>query len=195
MKTLRNRSVLVIDDDEGMLRALDRVLTGEGASVTRASWAGDAVDILTNRDQQFDLVITDLRMPFVTGLTVVYAVHKIYPSLPVIVLTAFGSPDVENECFRQGAAAFLEKPLNTAELLAAVQKVFTKPGHQRGITGTERSESDYSTEEKNAEQNRLNARQPTISRQRSDPEVEAGTANRRKEKVYEYQSQQYRPNK
>lgn len=125
MKRIRDKSVLIIDDDAGMLRALDKVLTGEGADVTGASWAGDAVDILTARKKSFDLVITDLRMPFVTGMTVVYAVHKIYPGLPVVVLTAFGGPDVKAECFRQGAAAFLEKPLNTAELLAAMEKVFS----------------------------------------------------------------------
>ncbi len=124
MKSLRNKSVLIIDDDAGMLCALDKVLTGEGADVACAAWAGDAVEILTERQKRFDLVITDLRMPFLTGITVVYAVHEVFPELPVIVLTAFGSPDVKAECFRQGAAAFLEKPLNTVQLLSAIESVF-----------------------------------------------------------------------
>lgn len=143
MKTLGDKSVLIIDDDAGMLRALDRVLAGEGAAVTAASWAGDAVEILASREKKFDLVITDLRMPFVTGLTVVYAVHKIYPRLPVVVLTAFGSPDVKAECFRQGAAAFLEKPLNTSELLAAVQKVFAAQNAVIDAAGTTQNLNDY----------------------------------------------------
>ena len=71
-----------------------------------------------------DLVITDLRMPFLNGITVVYAIHQIFPALPVIVLTAFGSPDVRAECLVQGASAFLEKPLDTIQLLAAVESVF-----------------------------------------------------------------------
>ena len=124
MKTLHNKSILIVDDDTRMLRALDKVLAGEGAVVTLAEWAGDALDFLSARRAQFDLVITDLRMPFVSGLTVVYAIHKIFPTLPIIVLTAFGSPDVKDECFRQGAAAFLEKPLNTPELLASIEKAF-----------------------------------------------------------------------
>ena len=129
MKKLHNKSVLIVDDDPGMLRALDKVLTGEGADVTCAAWAGDALDILTARQMRVDLVITDLRMPFVKGLTVVYAIHEIFPELPVIVLTAFGSSDVKEECLRQGAAAFLEKPLNTPQLLAAITEVFTaRPG-------------------------------------------------------------------
>jgi len=124
MKNIRDKSVLIVDDDARMLRALDKVLTNEGAVVTRAEWAGDAIDILKERREQIDLVITDLRMPFVSGLTAVFAIHKILPELPIIVLTAFGSPDVKAECLRQGAAAFLEKPLDTPQLLDVVERVF-----------------------------------------------------------------------
>ena len=122
MKKLHNKSILLIDDDAGMLRALDKVLSAEGAVVASAPWAGDAIEILTERQRRIDLVVTDLRMPFLTGLTVVYAIHEIFPELPVIVLTAFDSPDVKTECLRQGAVAFLEKPLNTGQLLDAVEE-------------------------------------------------------------------------
>ena len=54
-------------------------------------------------------------------MTAVYAIHKMLPELPIIVLTAFGSPDVKAECLRQGAAAFVEKPLDTPQLLTAVE--------------------------------------------------------------------------
>jgi len=121
MKRLEDKSILIVDDDSRMLRALEKVLTSEGAIVTSAAWAGDAMEILTGRRRQFDLVITDLRMPFVTGLTVVYSIKKIFPGLPIIILTAFGSPDVKAECLHQGVAAFLEKPLDTSQLLEAVE--------------------------------------------------------------------------
>jgi DNA-binding NtrC family response regulator len=124
MRKLRNKSVLIIDDDPGMLRALDKVLSGEGADVTCAAWAGDAIDILTERRKRVDLVVTDLRMPILTGLTVVYAIHEVFPALPVVVLTAFASPDVKTECLRQGAVAFLEKPLDTPQLLTVIEGVF-----------------------------------------------------------------------
>lgn len=127
MKNIRNKSVLIVDDDARMLRALDRVLTNEGAVTTCADWAGDAIDILMERKKKVDLVITDLRMPFVSGMTAVYAIHKILPELPIIVLTAFGSPDVKAECLRQGATAFLEKPLDTPQLLDVVERVFASP--------------------------------------------------------------------
>jgi DNA-binding NtrC family response regulator len=134
-KKLKDKSVLIVDDDSRMLRALDKVLTGEGAAVTEAQWAGDALDFLTARKTRVDLVITDLRMPLVSGMTAVYAIHKIFPELPIIVLTAFGSPDVKAECLRQGAAAFMEKPLNTAELLDVIEQVFAR--HAAGDKKTE----------------------------------------------------------
>jgi DNA-binding NtrC family response regulator len=121
VKYIKKKVILVIDDDAGMLRALYKVLSGEGAIVICADWAGDGIDILGKREQKIDLVITDLRMPFVNGMTVVRAVHAIFPALPVIVLTAFASPEVREVCLEQGAVAFLEKPLDTAELIAAVR--------------------------------------------------------------------------
>lgn len=187
MKRIRDKSVLIIDDDAGMLRALDKVLTGEGAIVTRAIWAGDAVEILTAHQKEFDLVITDLRMPFVTGLTVVYAVHRIYPNLPVIVLTAFGGPDVKAECFRQGASAFLEKPLDTTELMTAVQQVLAA-SEKQSPSGGGLSKNNFTNEYVDTETNRLSARRPTPDRRDREYGDGAGPANRRKEQVHEYRA-------
>jgi DNA-binding NtrC family response regulator len=114
--------VLIIDDDTGMLRALEKVLAGEGCKVTCATLVEDAITVLTQRKPPIDLVITDLWMPFVTGLAGLYVIRNLLPDLPVIVLTAFGTPDVKSACLRQGAA-FLEKPLNTTQLLTAVDSV------------------------------------------------------------------------
>jgi CheY-like chemotaxis protein len=125
MKKLHDKSVLLIDDDAGMLRALDKVLASEGAVVVCAAWARDALEMLSGPKSKFDLVITDLQMPYMTGvatgMTVVHAIHEIRPELPVIVLTAFGTPEVRSQCAALGAAAFLEKPLDTAQLLSAVE--------------------------------------------------------------------------
>jgi DNA-binding NtrC family response regulator len=123
VKNISDKFILVIDDDTRMLRALEKVLSGEGANVTCAVWAGDGIDILTERKKNIDIVITDLRMPFMSGLTAVFAIHEVFPKLPIIVLTAFGSPDVRAECLRLGAAAVLEKPLDSPHLLQVVDKV------------------------------------------------------------------------
>jgi DNA-binding NtrC family response regulator len=140
-KRTETKSVLIVDDDARMLRALEKVLTGEGHTVISASWAGDAIDTLMEPKGKVDLVITDLRMPLVTGITAIHAIHLTLPDLPIIVLTAFGGADVKAECLRQGALQFLEKPLDTARLLEAVENALahktgpdsTKPHKAGGI--------------------------------------------------------------
>jgi two-component system, NtrC family, response regulator GlrR len=127
IKGLNNKSVLVVDDDERMLRAVDKVLTSEGATVTCSSWAGSAIGILREKKMPVDLVIIDLSMPFMSGLTTVHTIHNHHPNLPIVVLTAFGSPEVKAECQREGAAAFLEKPLDSHVLIDAVRSVLFPP--------------------------------------------------------------------
>ncbi len=107
-----------------MLRALDKVLTGEGALVSCSESAENMMEILTARQKAVDLLITDLRMPYVTGMTVLYVMREAFPGLPIMVLTAYGSPAVKAECLRQGASAILEKPLDTSQLLGAIEGVF-----------------------------------------------------------------------
>ena len=124
---MQNKSILIVDDDERLLRALEKTLTSEGATITSTQWAGDAVEILIRREKAIDLVITDLRMPLVNGMTLVYAIHLMFPATPVIVLTAFGNRELREECIRQGAVGFLEKNLSTSKLLTAIQDVLAAP--------------------------------------------------------------------
>lgn len=123
MEGILNKKILIVDDDERMLRALDKTLRSEGAMVMTTQWAGEVIAILSRREP-VDLVITDLRMPAMSGTMLVHSIQQMSPDLPIIVLTAFGSPEARNECFREGAAAFLEKNLSTAQLLAAIEEVF-----------------------------------------------------------------------
>ena len=123
MERLRNKSVLVVDDDAGLLRALEKVLRSEGCRVSSASWADEAMEQLTDRGNQFDLIITDLRLPLVNGKSILLAVKVAFPKVPVIVITAFGSPEMKAECLNHGAAAFLEKPLDAPKLLGAIENV------------------------------------------------------------------------
>jgi DNA-binding NtrC family response regulator len=135
MTNIKAKSILIVDDDAAMLRALSKVLTGEGAVVASASWAGEVMERLADNQGHFDLIITDLRMPILNGKSILGAVRTALPKVPVIVMTAFGSPEVEAECLDKGAVAFLEKPLDTSQLLAAIDGVFSmrKPGRKWGL--------------------------------------------------------------
>ncbi len=127
MGKIGNRSVLIIDDDVGMLRALNRVLSGEGCMVASASSAEAAVKFLSNGQQYFDLIITDLRMPVIDGMGILRGVKQAYPEVPVIIITAFGSPEAKTESYQLGATAFLEKPVDTQRLLATIDRVLAPP--------------------------------------------------------------------
>jgi DNA-binding NtrC family response regulator len=121
MKDLRNKSVLVIDDDSGMLRAMTKVLINEGMRVTGLSDPTVVATTLAASQSRFDVIITDLRMPIFSGRGVL-ALASALPKLPVIIITAFGGPDVETQALQLGAFAFLEKPIAASELVNVVKR-------------------------------------------------------------------------
>jgi DNA-binding NtrC family response regulator len=125
MDELQNKSVLVVDDDPGMLRAMSKVLAGEGMQVTGVSDPVAVVKKLADSEKRFDVVITDLRMPMFSGRGVL-ALASALPELPVIIVTAFGGPDVETQALRLGAFAFLEKPVAAAQLIEVVKHALAR---------------------------------------------------------------------
>jgi DNA-binding NtrC family response regulator len=129
MNSVKGKSILVVDDDPAMLRALSKILSGEGATIREAGCAEDALKHLVQGQERFDLVITDLRMPNSGGKAVLEGVKAALPKVPVIIITAFGSPELRNQCLIQGAAAFVEKPVDSAALLASINHALSRPAH------------------------------------------------------------------
>jgi len=126
MGELQGKFVLVVDDDPGMLRAMASVLARQRMQVTCVSDPVAVVKKLADSERRFDLVITDLRMPMFSGRGVL-ALAGALPNLPVIIVTAFGGPDVEAQALRLGAFAFLEKPVAAAQLIEVVQRTLAPP--------------------------------------------------------------------
>jgi DNA-binding NtrC family response regulator len=124
-RVLREKSILVVDDDAAMLRALEKVLRQAGCLVTRAQSGDEALEQLGGRAKRFDLVITDLCMPLVNGGTILHAVKTVFPELPIMIITAYAGPNTKVEFLQQGAAAFLEKPVDSPRLLAEVSRILT----------------------------------------------------------------------
>jgi DNA-binding NtrC family response regulator len=125
MNELQNKSVLVVDDDPGMLRAMTKVLVTQGMQVTGVSDPVVVVKKLADSEKRFDLVITDLRMPMFSGRGVL-ALASALPELPVIIITAFGGPDVQAQALRLGAFAFLEKPVAAPQLIDVVKRALAR---------------------------------------------------------------------
>ena len=118
--------LLVVEDDPEMRDLLRKVLEKEGY---RVSVSGDGHQALfaLNRER-FDLVVTDLLMPGDGGLELLNTIRHIYPSLPVIIVTAFGDWNSYSRALELGAAAFISKPLRMAELIVAVHAALAGRG-------------------------------------------------------------------
>lgn len=118
--------LLVVDDDEEMRGLLRKVLEKEGYQVSVAGDGREALAVLARGT--FDLVVTDMLMPRDGGLELLASLHRIHPSLPVIIVTAFGDWYSYTRALQLGAAAFISKPLRMSELIAAVHNALAGRG-------------------------------------------------------------------
>lgn len=116
--------ILVVDDEESNLLAMQRILEQEAYQVVTAKQAAVALTLF--KRQSFDLVLTDLRMPGVSGLELLRAIRKEGLSVPVVVLTAYGTVTDAVEVMKLGAVDFLSKPIRRETLLRCVQDTLAK---------------------------------------------------------------------
>lgn len=112
--------ILLVDDDLGFLTALAKLLAKHGHDVTSAASAADA--LVQVKKRKYDLVITDLSLPLISGMTVLTAVKTAFPDMEVIVITAFYDQITRTNARCEGAYAFVEKPLNAVEFLGLVER-------------------------------------------------------------------------
>lgn len=110
--------ILVVDDENGPRQAL-RMLLKEDYEVALASSGRSALAILA--EQEVDLVITDIRMPEMTGIDLLRQVRRSHPEMQVIILTGYGQLDTAMEAIEHGAFAYLEKPFDNDVLLEKVR--------------------------------------------------------------------------
>jgi DNA-binding response OmpR family regulator len=120
--------ILVIEDEDLMLKALEFRLKKDGYQVFTAKDGSAALDLL--KEHRFDLVLTDIMLPFVSGLEIVSKVKSDtgLKDTPVIVLSAVGLEKIVLEAFELGADDFITKPFNLNELTIRVKKHIRKPG-------------------------------------------------------------------
>jgi len=107
--------VLIVDDEEDILWGLSGELSRQGLEVMTASKGTEALDLL--KKGKVDFLITDIRMPDISGVELLLKARELHPELKVIVMTAYGSEDIKNEVMRKGAISYLEKPFDFEQLL------------------------------------------------------------------------------
>jgi DNA-binding NtrC family response regulator len=113
--------ILVVDDEKDIRRALEYVLSGEGYEVDTASSGVEAIKKLKEKD--YDLVITDLRMEGADGFEVLKKAKEINSSLPVIIITAYGTIDSAVETMKLGAADYIVKPFLHDDIKITVNRI------------------------------------------------------------------------
>lgn len=113
-------TLLIIDDEKGLLEVLNVVFRKEGYEVRTATSGAEGLDILNSK--AIDLVITDIRMPHISGMEVLKYVKENQPEIPVIVITAYGSIAQAVEALKAGALDYIVKPFDVEELKILVAR-------------------------------------------------------------------------
>jgi len=116
--------ILVVDDEKSMRDFFDILLRREQHDVQTAASGEEALDLVAR--QTYDLVITDLKMPRVTGLDVLGGVKKYSSDTEVIVITAYSAVETAIEAMRLGAFNYLSKPFNNEEIKLVIEKALEK---------------------------------------------------------------------
>jgi DNA-binding NtrC family response regulator len=114
------RRILIVEDDDIFLRPLQRSLERAGYDVLTRPSGEDALDLLKSDD--VDAVLTDKRLPGMDGVELVRRVKVEHPDLAVVMMTAYGTIDSAVESVRLGAADYLVKPFEVAELLIVIRQ-------------------------------------------------------------------------
>ena len=120
---VQNRNVLIVDDDPDLLKLLAMRLQASGYDVTAVDSGEKALSEVTLRRPR--VVVTDLRMDKMDGMSLFNAIHKLNAAIPVIILTAHGTIPDAIEATKQGVFSFLTKPFDAKQLLSQIEKAMS----------------------------------------------------------------------
>ncbi|MFW8601801.1 sigma-54-dependent transcriptional regulator [Desulfobacterota bacterium M19] len=130
--------ILVVDDERNIRKVLANYLRKEGFTVETARNYEEAVDKAAAAD--FDLVLTDMRLPGQSGLDLLKWLKRKMPYLPVLVITAYGSIDNAVEVMKNGASNYLTKPVDMDEMLIIIRHTMLKEQARPEVTADEEGE-------------------------------------------------------
>jgi two-component system, NtrC family, response regulator len=117
-------TILIVDDEKNYLVVLDALLSSEGYEVITVDSSIDAIEHIGNPD--IDLVITDMKMPGISGMELLEEIKKINFDLPVIVMTAYGTIEMAVDAMKKNAYDYITKPFRNDELKLTVRKALEK---------------------------------------------------------------------
>jgi CheY-like chemotaxis protein len=114
--------VLIVDDEETLTWSMTKTLAKDQGKyeLVIANTGAEALKVL--QKDPIDVVVTDIRMPDIDGLDLLSTIRKQYPSTKVIIMTAYGSPEVHKEATRRGSYFYLEKPFEISDVRTLILK-------------------------------------------------------------------------
>ena len=126
------KKVLIVDDEETLTWSMARSLSRDKDKyeVVIANNGRDALNLL--KKNKVDLVISDIRMPDINGLDLLVNIKKEYPQTKVIIMTAYGSSDVQKEANRRGSLYYVEKPFEISDIRKIIIDLI---GRKKGFRG------------------------------------------------------------
>jgi DNA-binding NtrC family response regulator len=113
-------SILVVDDEAVIRDGLQRILHGERFRVETCKSGHAAIELLQERD--YELIITDLKMPGMNGIEVLKAVKALQPDVPVIMITGYASVDTAVDAMKHGAVDYIAKPFTPDQILEKIER-------------------------------------------------------------------------
>lgn len=142
------RCILIVDDDPAVLEALGTALAPQFHIVTARTGA-EALEALGQR--LLDLVLLDNVLPDMPGLMILRIIKRYLPSLPVVLVTGYGSEEISVQAFRGGARDYLKKPIQIGDLLARVDQILSARRRAGEVAGADRSpDTDTTTADQDA---------------------------------------------
>ncbi len=118
--TSEKPSILIVEDEAKLRRLLELQLSDEGFAVRSAGDAEAALRLLGQ--ESFDIVVTDFKLPGMSGLEFLQAAKRTNADLPVVIMTAYGTVETAVEAMKAGASDYVLKPFSLAELVLVVRK-------------------------------------------------------------------------
>lgn len=116
--------ILIVDDEENARIGLTKLLSQAGYEVDSVADGCEALDYL--RGKRVNLIISDINMPRMNGLAFLQELNRKYPSIYVIMITAYGEVESYLEAMNQGAYEYLHKPIKLDELKLVMNKIFNR---------------------------------------------------------------------
>ncbi|MDM0108006.1 response regulator [Variovorax sp. J22R24] len=119
MTSLPTREVLVVDDDDSMRQAIERLLTAAGLKT--GIFASAEALLASSEIAGADCIVSDFHLPGMSGLDLLAELRRRGNAAPVVLITAHDSPELRAESILRGAVGYLSKPFHSKDLLAAIE--------------------------------------------------------------------------